>query len=52
MIGVARTATERACALWQRLLADYEPPPIDPAIDEALQAFMARRKEELMKMAG
>jgi trimethylamine---corrinoid protein Co-methyltransferase len=48
----ARTATMRACAMWQRLLADYEPPPMDPAIDEALQAFMARRKEELMKLAG
>jgi trimethylamine--corrinoid protein Co-methyltransferase len=48
----AKTATERACALWKRLLADYEPPPMDPAIDEALHAFMARRKEELLKLAS
>jgi trimethylamine--corrinoid protein Co-methyltransferase len=26
------------------MLADYEPPPIDPAIDEALLDFIARRK--------
>ena len=47
----AKTATMRACVLWKRLLADYEPPPMDPAIDEALQAFMARRKEALLTMA-
>jgi len=27
-----------------RMLADYAPPPIDPAIDEALRAFIAARK--------
>ena len=31
----------------QRLLAQYEPPPLDPAIDEALLDFMARRKADL-----
>ncbi|MEK9924413.1 MAG: trimethylamine methyltransferase family protein, partial [Alphaproteobacteria bacterium] len=25
----------------------YEAPALDPAIDEALQAFIAKRKEEL-----
>lgn len=29
------------------LLAAYEPPPMDPAIDEALLEFMAKRKAEL-----
>jgi trimethylamine--corrinoid protein Co-methyltransferase len=47
----SKTATERACAMWKRLLADYEPPPMDPAVDEALQAFMARRKEDLLTTA-
>jgi trimethylamine--corrinoid protein Co-methyltransferase len=28
------------------LLAEYAPPPVDPAIDEALKAFVAKRKEE------
>lgn len=48
----AKTATQRAFAVWTRLLAEYVPPPMDPAIDEALHAFMARRKEEMMKIAG
>jgi trimethylamine--corrinoid protein Co-methyltransferase len=38
---------ERANRRWKQLLADYEAPSLDPAIDEALQDFMARRKEEL-----
>ena len=41
----ARTATQRANAIWKQLLADYQPPPIDPAIDEALNAYMTKRKE-------
>ena len=35
---------QRANALYKKQLAEYQPPPIDPAIDEALQDFMARRK--------
>jgi trimethylamine---corrinoid protein Co-methyltransferase len=46
-----KTATMRACAMWKSLLADYEPPPIDPGVDEALQAFMAKRKEALLTTA-
>jgi len=42
-----RDATQRATALWQRLLAEYAPPPLDPAIREALAAYVARRTEEL-----
>jgi trimethylamine--corrinoid protein Co-methyltransferase len=37
----------RANATWKKMLADYQAPPLDPGIDEALQAFMARRKEQL-----
>ncbi|MFW6077892.1 MAG: trimethylamine methyltransferase family protein [Hyphomicrobiales bacterium] len=47
----AKTATERALAMWKGLLADYEPPPMDGGIDEELQAFMARRKEALLRTA-
>jgi trimethylamine--corrinoid protein Co-methyltransferase len=43
----SRTATERANAIWKRLLADAVPPPMDPAILEALDAFVARRKREI-----
>ena len=34
----------RANAKWKRVLREYEPPPIDPAVDEALRAFMDERK--------
>jgi len=42
----SKTATERANAIWKDLLENFEPPPLDPAIDEELQAFVARRKKE------
>ena len=29
------------------MLRDYEAPPLDPGIDEALQDFMARKKETM-----
>ena len=29
------------------MLADYEAPPIDPGIDEALRDYVARRKSEM-----
>lgn len=37
----------RANRLWKTLLAQYEPPPLDPGLEEALEAFIARRKREL-----
>jgi len=37
---------QRANAIWKEMLDTYEAPPLDPAIDEALQEFMARRKAE------
>ncbi len=43
----ARDANRRATEMAQRRLAQYEPPPLDPATDEALLAFIARRKAEL-----
>jgi trimethylamine--corrinoid protein Co-methyltransferase len=41
-------ATQRAHGIWRQLVADYEQPPLDPAIDEALVEFVARRKEQLL----
>ncbi|MBL4667077.1 MAG: trimethylamine methyltransferase family protein [Sneathiella sp.] len=35
----------RANALWKKMLNDYEAPPLDPAIDQALLDFMKSRKE-------
>ncbi len=43
----AKDATMRATEMWQRALDEYEPPPIDPAIKEELEAYVAKRKEEL-----
>ncbi len=42
----AETATERAHKIYKRVLAEFEPPPLDPAVKEELEAFVARRKEE------
>jgi trimethylamine--corrinoid protein Co-methyltransferase len=36
--------TVRANERWKRMLEEYVAPPLDPAIDEALLDFMARRK--------
>ncbi len=37
-------AVQRANALWKQMLADYQAPDLDPAIDEALQSFIAEKK--------
>jgi trimethylamine---corrinoid protein Co-methyltransferase len=37
-------AAQRANAVWKRMLREYEAPPIDPGVDEELQAFIAKRK--------
>ena len=39
-------AAQHANAIWKQLLANYTPPPIDPAIDEALKDYVAKRKAE------
>ena len=41
--GGAKDATQRANGLWKRILADFEPPPVDVARVEALDDFIARR---------
>lgn len=38
--------SDRANRTWKKILADYTPPPMDEAIREELQAFVARRKTE------
>jgi len=43
----SRDAARRAHERWQHLLAEYQPPPIDPATLDALNDFVARRKSEL-----
>ncbi len=38
---------QRANQIWKQLLQEYQQPPIDPAVDEALQDYVARRKREI-----
>lgn len=40
-------AATRANTAWKQLLKDYEQPPLDAAIDEALVDYVERRKQEL-----
>ncbi|HCV36860.1 MAG: trimethylamine methyltransferase family protein [Acidimicrobiales bacterium] len=46
------TATQRANSIWKQVLADYETPLLDEAVDEALLDFIARRKESLRDKTG
>ncbi len=43
----SRNATQRATGIWKKLLAEHVPPPLDPAIREALEAYVARRSAEI-----
>jgi trimethylamine--corrinoid protein Co-methyltransferase len=42
-----KTAEQRANALWKKWLMDYEAPPLDEGIDEALKDFVARKKASM-----
>ncbi len=42
----AKDASQRACDLWQQIVANFEPPPMDSARQEELHAFIAKRTEE------
>ncbi|NOX41306.1 MAG: trimethylamine methyltransferase family protein, partial [Alphaproteobacteria bacterium] len=43
----SKDALERATELWQRALAEYEKPPMDPAIEEELVAYVEKRRREI-----
>ncbi len=40
----AKDANVRAHETWKQMLAAYEPPPIDEAVDEELREFVERKK--------
>jgi trimethylamine---corrinoid protein Co-methyltransferase len=42
----AQDTTTRAAQVWRQMLAEHEDPGLDAALDEALSAYVARRKEE------
>lgn len=39
-------ATHRANKIYKQILAEYQPPPLDPAVREELEDYVARRKQE------
>lgn len=43
----SRDALQRATALWQQALRDYEEPTMDAGIREELDAYVAHRKEQI-----
>ena len=46
--GGSKDMQQRACERWQQMLAEYEPPVIDPATDEALLEFVTRKKASMV----
>ncbi len=40
----AKDSITRAAAIWKKMLADYEPPPIDQAADQELQEWIEQKK--------
>jgi trimethylamine--corrinoid protein Co-methyltransferase len=43
----SRDATQRATAVWQRALDEYEQPPLDAAVRDALDAYVTQRRAEI-----
>jgi hypothetical protein len=48
----ATDMAKRANALWKKQLAEYVEPPMDPAIDEALLEYIAKRKAAFPDVEG
>ena len=42
-----KTATDRALGVWKKVREAFVPPPLDPAVKEAMDAYIAKRKEEI-----
>ena len=40
----SQDSTTRASLIWKKMLAEYEPPPIDEAVDQELREWIERRK--------
>ena len=43
----SKNATTRANEIWKKLRDQYVPPPLDPAIKDAIDAYVAKRREEI-----
>ncbi|MFI4891299.1 MAG: trimethylamine methyltransferase family protein [Steroidobacterales bacterium] len=46
-LGGGKDATQRATDIWKQALRDYEEPAMDPAIREALDAYIGQRRAEI-----
>jgi trimethylamine--corrinoid protein Co-methyltransferase len=46
-LGGGKDATQRATEIWKQALKEYEEPPMDPAIRDALDAYVALRRAEI-----
>ena len=42
----SKDAAQRANGIWKKILAEFQPPPMDEAVREELAAFVARRVAE------
>ncbi|MEM7128127.1 MAG: trimethylamine methyltransferase family protein [Chloroflexota bacterium] len=45
--GGSKDAAERAHGIWQSLLEGYSPPPLEEAVRDELEEYVARRTQEL-----
>ena len=45
-------AYQRANGIWKQMLGEYQQPPIDSAIHDALKDYVARRKREIEGGSG
>jgi trimethylamine--corrinoid protein Co-methyltransferase len=43
----SRNATQRATDIWKKMLAEYVPPPLDPSVKEAIDAYAERRIRDI-----
>lgn len=46
-LGGGKDATQRATEIWKQALQEYREPAMDPAIREALDGYVARRREQI-----
>jgi trimethylamine--corrinoid protein Co-methyltransferase len=47
VVNGAQDAVQRANTIWKTLLAQYEPPYLDPGIEQGLREYAQRREREL-----
>jgi trimethylamine---corrinoid protein Co-methyltransferase len=46
-LGGGKDATQRATEIWKQALKEYQEPALDPAIREALDAYVAQRRTQI-----